>query len=419
MERDSYTGLTDVVIEPDAPVEAPDTATEQQDARFGLFLVEVLTVFASQKRLIAMVAGIGMMAGVALSFLLPTEYTSTGRIMPPQQTQSSSAMLMNQLVGAGGLVPSSGSALLGLRNPNEIYIGMLNSRTIADAIINEFGLKDVYRAADLQATREKLARYTSIVSEKSGMISISVTDRDRTRAARMANAYIEYLRSLTKTMAVTEASQRRVFYEDQLKNAKSNLVSAEFQFRQVQLRKGVIQPEAQGRALIAELADLQARIAAKQVELQAQRSFSTENNPEVQLLESQLVSMRQEQTRLQHGNVAAGDAAMALHDLAGSGLDYLDAAHELAYRQTLFDLLIKQYDSARLDEAKEAAIIQVVDSPAPPERHSSPRRLLIIILFTVLGALSGCAYLYMVEIFRSNPRLAAALAAFKLALLSR
>jgi tyrosine-protein kinase Etk/Wzc len=419
MERDPYTGLTGVAIEPDAPVAAPETSIEQQDARPGLFLVEVLTVFASQKRLIAIVAGAGLLVGIALSFLLPTEYTSTGRIMPPQQTQSSSAMLMNQLVGAAGLVPSSGSALLGMRNPNEIYIGMLNSRTIADEIVNQFGLKGVYRARDLVAAREKLARFTSIVSEKSGMISISVTDRDRTRAAQMANAYIEYLRSLTKTIAVTEASQRRAFYEDQLRNAKSSLISAEFQFRQVQLRNGVIQPEAQGRALIGELADLQARIAAKQVDLQAQRSFSTENNPEVQLLESQLESMRQEQARLQHGGVAAGDSAMALRDLAGSGLDYLNAAHELAYRQTLLDLLIKQYDSARLDEAKEAAIIQVVDSPVPPERRSSPHRLLIIILFTVLGGLSGCAYLYMIEIFRSNPRLAAALAAFKSTLLSR
>ncbi len=251
------------------------------------------------------------------------------------------------------------------------------------------------------------------------MIAISVTDRDRNRAAQMANAYIEHLRSLTKTMAVTEASQRRLFYEDQLKNAKDNLVSAEFKFRQVQLRKGVIQPEAQGRAVIEEMAELDAQISAKQVELQAQRSFSTEQNPEVQLLARQLESMRQEQTRLQRGNVATGDAAMALRDLAGSGLDYLDAAHELAYRQTLFDLLVKQYDSARLDESKEAAIIQVVDSPVPPERRSSPRRLLIICLFAALGVLCGCSYVFLTEISRSDPRLAAAFAAFKSALLSR
>jgi capsule polysaccharide export protein KpsE/RkpR len=209
-----------------------------------------------------------------------------------------------------------------------------------------------------------------------------------------------------------------LFYEEQLKSAKDNLVSAEFKLRQVQLRKGVIQPDAQGRAVIAELTDLHARISAMQVELEAQRSFSTEHNPAVQLLQNQLASMRQEQGRLEHGNAGAGDSAMALQDLAGSGLDYLNAAHELQYRQTLFDLLIKQYDSARLDESKEAAIIQVVDVPVPPERRSSPRRLLITLLFTALGAMGSCAYLFLTEICRSNPRLAAAFVAFKSALLS-
>ena len=400
-------------------MEHPETSQELPHAVPGLFLIEVLTVFARRKRLIAAAAAVGILAGIVLSLLLPAEYTSTGRIMPPQQTQSTSAMLMNQLTGVSGLASNSGGALLGLRNPNEIYIGMLQSRTIADALVNEFSLKDAYRVRDSLAAREKLVHNTSIIAEKSGMISISVTDRDRTRAARLADAYIEHLRALTKTLAVTEASQRRVFYEEQLKNAKSNLVSAELQFQQVQLRKGVIQPDAQGKAVIAELAELDAQIAAKQAELQAQRSFSTEHNPDVQLLLSQVQSMRQEQARLERGNAGTGNTAMALRDLAGSGLDYLNAAHELQYRQTLFDLLLKQYDSARLDEGKEAAIIQVVDFPVAPERRSFPRRTMITLLLAALGILSACGYLFLNEIFLNNLRLSAALTSFKSALLSR
>lgn len=406
-------GPANVLIGPEAPVEQADTIP-------GLFLIELLTVFASRKRLIGTVAGIGTLVGIGLSFLLPVRYTATTRIMTPQQTQSTASMLMNQLAGAtAGLIPSSAGGPLGLRNPNDIYIGILGSRTIADSIVQQFGLKDEYRARDLAAARKKLADATSILAEKSGMIAISVTDRDRTRSAQLASAYTEQLRSLTKTLAVTEASQRRLFYEEQLKNARDNLVAAEFQFRQVQLRKGVIQPDAQGKAVIAELAEMDAQIAAKQVELQARRSYSTEHNPDVQLLESQLASMRQAAAQLQRRTPSPGDAAMGLQDLAGSSLDYLNAAHELQYRQTLFDLLIRQYDGARLDEAKDAAIIQIVDAPVPPERRSSPRRLLITVLFTALGLLAACSYLFLTEISRNNPRLAIAFTAFKSALLSR
>lgn len=420
MERNSYPGSADVAIDLEVPIEELGTPPEEPVAIPGLFLIEVLTVFARRKVFIAAAAAIGALVGICLSLVLPSEYTSSGRLMPPQQTPSSSAMLMNQLTGtAAGLVPSAGGGLLGLRNPSEIYIGMLNSRNIAESIVNEFRLRDVYHVRDTMAARAKLANATSIVAEKSGMIAISVTDRDRVRAAQMANAYIEHLRTLTRQLAFTEASQRREFYEEQLKTAKDNLVSAEFRLREVQQRKGVIQPDAQGRAVIAELADLDARITAKQVELQAQKSFSTENNPDVQLLQNQLDSMRQEQARLSRGTTRIGNSPMGLQDLAGSGLDYLKAAHELQYRQTLFDLLIKQFDSAGLDEAKEAAIIQVVDLPAPAERRSSPRTLLITIMLALVGALSGCSYIYVTEISRSNPRLAAAFAAFKSALFSR
>ncbi|HEY1576215.1 MAG TPA: Wzz/FepE/Etk N-terminal domain-containing protein [Terracidiphilus sp.] len=413
MTPQTYLDPADVELEPNAETENPDAIP-------GLFLIEVLTVFARRKQLVGAAAAIGLLVGVVLSLLLPVKYTATTKIMTPQQTQSTAAMMMSQLAGpASGLMSSSAGAALGLRNPNDIYIGILNSRTIADGIIQQFDLKDVYRVRDLEAARKKLADVTSIAAEKSGMIAISVTDRDRTRSAQLASAYTEHLRSLSKNLAFTEASQRRLFYEEQLKTAKDNVVSAEYQLRQVQSLKGVIQPDAQSKAMIMEMAELDAQIAAKQVELQARRSFSTEHNPDVQLLESQLASMRQEKAKLERQPPVPGNTTMGLQDLAGSSLDYLNAAHELQYRQTLFDLLIRQYDGARLDEAKDAAIIQIVDAPVPPERRSSPRRTLIALLFTALGALSACAYLFLAELARNNPRLAAAFSTFKSALLSR
>src|SRR6202044_977210 len=188
------------------------------------------------------------------------------------------------------------------------------------------------------------------------------------------------LRVLTKTLAVTEASQRRLFYEDQLKQAKESLVTAEIAFEQVQQKKGLVQLDAQAKTMIQGLAVLRAQIDAKDVELQAMRSYSTEHNPEVALAEQELASLRAESARLQQRNHSVGFGDMGLEDVPGAGLEYLRAEHELKYRQAMFDMLIKQYDAARLDESKDAAIIQVVEPAIVPDRTSSPKPALIVLL---------------------------------------
>jgi uncharacterized protein involved in exopolysaccharide biosynthesis len=189
---------------------------------------------------------------------------------------------------------------------------------------------------------------------------------------------------------VTEASQRRLFNEDQLKQAKDALVSAELAFQQVQQQKGLVQLDAQAKAMIEGLAALRAQVAAKQVEVQALRSYSTEHNPDMQLAERELASLQAEETRLEQRSPSPGIAGLGLENVPAAGLEYLRAEHELAYRQTLFDMLMKQYDAAKLDEAREAAIIQVVEPAIVPDRKSSPKRALIFALFTIVGFFAGC-----------------------------
>jgi capsule polysaccharide export protein KpsE/RkpR len=242
----------------------------------------------------------------------------------------------------------------------------------------------------MTAARKKLATRTAITSEKAGFISVSVTDKDTQRAAQMANAYTDELRTLTKTLAVTEASQRRLFYEEQLKQAKEALVSAELSFQQVQQTKGLVQLDAQAKAMIEGAAALRAQVAAKQVEVQALRSYSTENNPDVQLAEGQLSTLQAEAAHLGQSNHGVGFSDMGLADVPGAGLEYVRADHELRYRQALMDMLMKQYDAARLDEAKDAAIIQVVEPAIEPDRRSSPKRAPLLVIFTMLGLLGGC-----------------------------
>jgi tyrosine-protein kinase Etk/Wzc len=361
-------------------------------------IIEVLTQLARRKWLLAKVTGAAALAGGILSFLLPVRYTAITTIMPPQQTPSSAALLMNQLSNSStGALSAAAGIGLGIRTgTNDIYLGLLKSRPIADAIIQKFNLAMVYRSRDMTAARKKLEDNTQIATQESGFISVSVTDRDRNRSADLANCYTEQLRVLTKTLAVTEASQRRLFYESQLKEAKEALVAAEMNFQQIQQNKGMVQLDAQAKAMIEGLAALRAKAAAQEVEVQALRSYSTDRNPDVQMAERELSSLRTEIAQMEQNSHSSGFTDLGMKDVPGAALGYLTAQHEVLYRQTLFDLLIKQYDAAKLDEAKEAAVIQVVEPAIPPDHKSSPKRTLILLLTTIGGVFASCL-LAMIE----------------------
>jgi uncharacterized protein involved in exopolysaccharide biosynthesis len=389
-----------------------ESLPEDLSSGFEVSLIDALTQLVCYRRLIAVLTSLASLLGILYCLTLPTLYTSTTKIMTPQQTQSSAALLMSQLTnsGAGSLAAAAGG--LGLKNPNDQYIGLLGSRPVADAIIQQFGLQNEYRSNDLAAARKTLASNTQLTTEKSGFLAVSVTDSDKQRAAQIANAYTEQLRIVTKTLAVTEASQRRLFYEEQLKQAKEALAAAELAFQQVQQEKGLVQLDAQSRAIIEGLAALRERVAIKQVEVDGLRSYSTEQNPNLQLAESQLASLEAEQAHLEQRSQTPGVASLGLENVPSAGLDYLRAQHEVQYRQALYDMLMKEFDAARLDEAKDAAIIQVVEPAIAPTQKSSPHRLLILISFAIGGFLASCALvriLWWSNVLKSTPRIAAAL----------
>jgi uncharacterized protein involved in exopolysaccharide biosynthesis len=411
------------MIELDSHVSEPEIRVNEEpqpedlSPGFEVILIGALVELVRHKRLLLMVTSSVVLLGIVYCLTLPTLYTSTTKIMTPQQTQSSAALLMSQLTnsGAGSLAAVAGGGL-GLKNPNDQYLGLLSSRPVADAIILEFGLQEEYKSRDMTAARKTLAGNTQMTTEKSGFLAVSVRDRDRQRAAAMANAYTEQLRVLTKTLAVTEASERRLFYEEQLKQAKEALVRAELAFEQVQQQKGVVQLDAQARAMIESLAALRAEVAAKQVEVAALRSYSTEQNPDVQLAERELTSLEAEQTSLERRNQAPGIAGLALGNVPAAGLEYLRAAHEVQYQQALYDMLMKQYDAAKLDESKDAAIIQVVEPAIAANRKSSPHRLLIVLGFAIAGLLISCVVvriLWWRDALTSTPQFAQALGRLK------
>jgi uncharacterized protein involved in exopolysaccharide biosynthesis len=213
-----------------------------------------------------------------------------------------------------------------------------------------------------------------------------------------------------KSLALTDAGQRRLFYEEQLQHAKDDLIKAEFAFQQIQQKKGLVALDAQTKALIESMATLHGQIAAKQVEVQALRTYSTDRNPELQLAENELASLQAQASQLEQRSHSSNTAVSGLQDLAAEGIEYVSAEHELQYRQVLFDILLKQYDAAKLDEAKDAPLIQVVERAIPPEIKSEPHRAKITLLFGFLGWLLACLYVIVREHVRRNPELAQSLA---------
>jgi len=292
---------------------------------------------------------------------------------------------------------------LGLKNPNDLYVGMLRSRTTEDALIRRFDLLRVYGDRKMSEAREDLEKASSIGLGKEGFVIISVEDKDPSRAPQIANAYVDELRRLTEDLAVTEAGQRRLFFERQLELAKNNLADSEQALKETEQRTGLIQLDAQAKAIIESVGKLRAAIAAKEVEVYTMRLFSTERNPELQLREQQLSGLRAQLARMgkQSSSPAdvSGDVEVPAGNVPEAGLQYVRKLRDVKYAETIFELLAKQYEAARLDEARSAAVIQVVDPAIEPDRKSSPHRTLIAALLTLLGFLGSVGYVLVAEAF--------------------
>src|SRR6266536_1713113 len=262
-------------------------------------LLDLLIVLAKRKRTVLGIPFVVAIAAVIISLLLPNIYTGTTRILPPQQSASAASALLSQLGGAVGGLGGAASGALGIRNPNDLYVGMLKSRTVADNLISRFELGKVYDEVRLSDARKRLEKETAIVAGRDGIITIEVDDKDPKRAAELANAYVDELMKLTKVLAVTEASQRRLFFERQLIQAKDNLTAAEIAARQGLQKGGLAQVDAQGRSMIEVTARLRAQISVKEVQIGSMRTFAAEGNPELQRTQQELEALRRELARVE------------------------------------------------------------------------------------------------------------------------
>ncbi len=357
----------------------PDTATE-----FAL-LDPLLVVLTHHVMIVKSALACALLATI-VAFLIPVKYTATAKLLPPRDNQSITSMVLGSQLGSiGSLV--SGSRL---KDPNDTYVGILKSRTVADTIIRRFDLMRVYRKKTMADAAQVLKKSSYIGAGLDSIITIEVEDRDPGRSAAIANAYVNELARLTTAFVNSNARQRRVFLESQLSGVHSDLGRAEGELRSTQERTGLITVSDQAKTIIESVAKMGAQVAATEVTLQSMRSYATAYNPDVIRLETELKTMRAQLARMERsGQLGQGSIQVPTGKVPSVSVEYADRLRQVKYFEVLMELISKQYELARLDEASSISTVDVLDVASPPEKRSKPKRGLIVFLGIVVGVFIG------------------------------
>ncbi|MFZ1930209.1 MAG: GNVR domain-containing protein [Candidatus Sulfotelmatobacter sp.] len=384
-------------IQPEPIVE--DTHPDPSPAEAEVSVLDILVLLLERKRFIVrFVVGAAVLAAI-VSLLLPVQYEAKIALLPPAQNSSIGSSLLGQLggIGALGSLASLAGGSLGIKNPADMYVSLLQSRTVEDAMIQRFGLMKEYRVKKMSEARKAFEHHTTAVAgTKDGLIRLTVEDHDPKRAAELANGYVEEFRRLSASLAITEAARRRLFFQQQVEQAKQSLTAAEDAMTKTQQSTGVLQIDSQARALIESAAVLRAQVMAKEVQIEGMRSFATDDNPNLVLAKQELAALQAQLARVAGSQSDAGsDINLSKGRVTGSGMEYLRKYRDLKYQETVFELLAKEYEVAKLDEAREGAIVQVVDPAVPPDTKSSPHRTLIVLGATIVAFFVAVFWVWM------------------------
>jgi uncharacterized protein involved in exopolysaccharide biosynthesis len=336
---------------------------------------------------------VGGLAMALIAFLLITPmYTAEAVFIAPQTSPGSAMSQMASQLGSLGAL----GGLSGFKSMGDMYVGILGSRTIADEIIEQFNLQAYYKQKKLSDTEKLLKGRSKFNAGKDTLVTVSVTDKNAEMAAKLTNAYVDSMRKKNGSLALTEASQRRLFFEEQLEREKNALANAEVDLKKTQEQTGMISPLGQTQVVIQQITQLRAEIASREVQLGSLKQGATDENPQVVLLKTEIAGLRSELNRLQNDTdkQRPGNIQLPTAKVPELALDYVRKQREVKYHETLFELIAKQYETARMDEARDAPILQIVDRAVVPDRKSWPPRLLFILAGLMLGAFAGAGWVF-------------------------
>lgn len=359
---------------------------------------EMLRIFWEQRRFLFRVAACGCLVAILIAFLTANRYQSTTRLMPSESYTSSSRSMLATLP-AGNAAALAGD-FMGLRGSGALFVGVLGSRTIEDRVVQEFGLEKVYGTRLREDACKQLEDNTQISEDhNSGIITIVVTDENPQRAAAMAKAYVEQLNRLAAELTTSAAHRERVFLEERLKEVKRDLDAAAKDLSEFSSKNTTLDIKDQGRAMVEAAATLQGHLIAAQSELEGLKQIYTDNNVAVRSVQARIAELQKQLQKLggQSGKVqahqSAGQLYPSIRQLPLLGATYGDLFRRVRIQETVYETLTKQYELARVEEAKEIPTVQMLDVAGVPQRKSGPHRLRILVFVTALSFALGMLWL--------------------------
>jgi uncharacterized protein involved in exopolysaccharide biosynthesis len=351
-----------------------------------------LRLLWNNRRFLMRVTACGLVTTTAIAFLIPNRYQSAARLMPPDQSSGTgtSAMLAALSGRMGENLTSVAQGMLGTKTSGDLFVGILKSDAVDDDLINKFKLQQRYRDRYIEDTRKDLANHTDIsVDQKSGIISVVVTDRDPKFAAAMAQEYVDKLNWVVTDLSTSSAHKERVFLDQRLQEVKSDLESSEKQFSEFASEKGAIDIPTQGKAMVEAAASLQGQLIAAESELQGLRQIYTDNNARVRSVQARVNELRGALEKIGGGSASAKSSAQELYpslrELPLLGVTYADLLRRTKVEEVVFETLTQEDELAKVEEAKEIPSVKLLDAPEVPQKKSFPPRAPIMIFGATLA----------------------------------
>jgi len=391
--------------------EVKEQLTEDEE-EVGINLFDYLIILAKRKKLILSITLSVAVITLFLTLFKTTFYQAEISILPPEQQDT---RLANQFMREFGVFPATGNNAI---SKQELLVEIIKSRTFTDRIIERFQLKGAYGAEDMEEARTRFSEHINIEPDftnksplgfrggQSPLMKVFVRDQNSERAVNIANAMVEELQRFVNNIAISEASQRRLFFEEQLKQVKEGLIKSEEDIKMFQQKTGLFQVESQTSMVIQKVANLQAQITAKEVELEVMKSYSTGNNPDLQRIDETIKVLKKELAKIEANEGNGRDLSISSSAIPSRGLEYKRKYRDLKFNETLYEIMIKQYEAAKMDESKDAVLIQVIDKAIPPEKETTVRKFgrkkALIVTFSAF--LFSCLLALFMEYRESAPR---------------
>lgn len=340
-------------------------------------LLELLRIIVRRKNFIIKMCTAAVILSVAYSLSLKNVYTATAKLLPPQKESGGGlSALLNQAGGLAGLMGG-----MGLGGSAELYMDILKSRSVADAVIGKLNLQKEFKSKTIDETRKKLEATVKFQAAKDGIITITADNKDPAKAALLANTFVDELSRRSVQLNLSKVGSERAFLEKRLEVVKQDLNNAENDMKSFQEKYKTIKADSQATLAIESFAKLKAELASKEVQLAALRNNMTDENSQVQTVKAAVAALKSQLAA--RSGTGGSDILPAVGNMPELGLEYVRKLRELKIQEAIFEQLTKQYEVAKLNEAKDSSTLQVLDDAVVPLKKSKPKRAIIVIVMTI------------------------------------